>query len=166
MNRYDDGSDEDVIQLDRYVDDLLAGSAHQAAGLQPYQPHEAAGLQAGVAPEPVDDDVRAAADVLHVALTRFHPSFRFEERLARRLRDAARDPVGTTRTMGVVIPLGPLRDLAATGTRAGRMRSRRVGGAILGGAIASGVSIASLAGAAALVAWRRGRSDTGWERML
>ncbi len=167
--------DEDVIQLDLYLDRLLTGA--------PPRTDDRA--------IPVETDLREAADLLGAALVRFHPSFRFEERLARRLRDAALDTevVDLARDaaadaarhatharapMGVVIPLGiapATPAVSATRALLGRLgpdrsRGRRVGGAILGGAIASGVSIASLAGAAALVAWRRGRSDTGWERVL
>jgi len=42
------------------------------------------------------------------------------------------------------------------------VRSRHLGGVLVGGAIASGVSIASLAGAAAVVVWRRAH----WERLV
>ncbi len=140
--------DEEAITLDRYVDDLLAGAAGPAAVPDDPRP---------------DRDLDHAARVVSLALARFHPSFRFEERLAARLRVAATSPDIITRTdephrLGVVIPF------PAAGARP-RTRSRRVNGALIGGAISAGVSIASIA-AGALVARRRGRGDTRWERVI
>ena len=142
-----DPRDEDAIQLDRYLDELLSRQ-HRPA---PVDDHPATGID----PELVD-----AARVVDLALSRFHPSFRFEERLAGRLRVQAEagplaPPAAPT---GVVIPFPPPAAPA-------RSRSRRVNGALLGGAISAGVSLASLAGAA-LVARRRGRTDGRWERVV
>jgi hypothetical protein len=135
--------DEDL--LDRHIDDLLAGSPERA----------------GETPE-VDPELARSARVVSVALARFHPSFRFEERLADRLREAA-DGRGRTsgepsRGPAVIIPFGGAR-------RPARGRSRRVNGALIGGAISAGVSLASIA-AGALVARRRGRGDSRWERVI
>jgi len=72
--------------------------------------------------------VRQVIRLLETGLPRFHPSFLFEERLAEQLRSAAGMPA---REPAVVV-------------------DRRL---LMGGAIASGVSI----GAAAMYAWRRRR---------
>jgi hypothetical protein len=84
-------------------------------------PISIAGAQS--APEPT---VRHVIRVLERGLPRFHPSFLFEERLAEQLRGAADQPVAE--------PIVAL--------------DKRL---IMGGALASGVSL----GAAAVVAWRR-----------
>ncbi|MET0771982.1 MAG: hypothetical protein ABWZ82_02770 [Candidatus Limnocylindrales bacterium] len=136
--------DEDT--LDRHLDDLLVGGA------------EGPGPVAG----DVDPELARTARIVALALARFHPSFRFEERLAVRLRAAAEGHVpasGTAPSRGpaVVIPF-------ATPGRPQRSRSRRVNGALIGGAISAGVSIASIA--AGLVARRRGRGDGRWERVI
>ena len=111
----------------------------------------------------VDPELARTARVVSLALARFHPSFRFEERLAARLRESAEgraSELGTPPSRGpaVVIPFA-----APGGPHRGR--SRRVNGAIIGGAISAGVSLASLA-AGALVARRRGRGDSRWERVI
>jgi hypothetical protein len=131
----------------------------------------------------IDPDLIEAARILRGALVRVHPSFRFEERLAARLdaaaggasrgavtasdtlRDAGaavsgREPItfpGAAAVDGVATGDGPLRG-------GGSLTDRRVPlpvgfsarvprRAIIGGAIASGVS---LAGAAILATrWRR-----------
>jgi hypothetical protein len=128
--------EEELVQVDRYLDALLASR---------YELREAA--------EPdVDEDLRAAAVAVQRALPRFHPSFAFEERLAHRLRST------TAGSPGSLIAFLP-RQAAATADGAAVPVERRGRGVLLGSAIASGVSIAgvSLAGAA-LLARRRGRS--------
>jgi|EndMetStandDraft_8_1072994.scaffolds.fasta_scaffold205947_2 hypothetical protein len=126
-------SREPAIQVDTYLERLLSG---------------------GPAPIELDlDDEPRLGDVAHMLrarLVRFHPSFRFEERLAERLR---REALGST-------PQGELIPFAAGDDQ----RDRRGRHLLVGGAIASGVSIASLAGAA-VVAWRRIRSERRWERL-
>ena len=81
---------------------------------------------AGAAPAP---NVRRVIRTLEHGMPRFHPSFLFEERLAEQLRALA-----DTRYSGT--PVAPLV-----------LRERRV---VIGGAIASGVSLAG----AAMWAWR------------
>jgi hypothetical protein len=135
--------DEDA--LDRRIDDLLAGMT------DPTRP--------GV-PE-VDPDLDRTARIVSLALARFHPSFRFEERLATRLReeasgDPSMSPIEPSRGPAVVIPF-------TSPVHTPRGRSRRVNGALIGGAISAGVSIASIA--AGLVARRR-RADGRWERVI
>lgn len=144
--------DEAAIQLDLYLERVLAGGVGLASDGYPV---------AKLSEPPTDEpDLAHIAAVVADGATRFHPSFRFEERLAARLRDAV---VGLDRGVlapgvvvpGVVVPFAP-------GTSPDRARSRHLGGVLVGGAIASGVSIASLAGAAAVVVWRRAR----WERLV
>jgi len=146
--------DEDAIQLDLYLDHVLAGG--RAASISPSTTAE-------------NVDLSRTARLVASGAGRFHPSFRFEERLAVRLRDVAsgldvvvpgRDVVVPGRDVvvpgrGVLVPFAPGLPVDPT-------RARHLGGLLLGGAIASGVSIASLAGAAALVVWRRAR----WERLV
>jgi hypothetical protein len=127
-------SGEPAIQVDIYLERLLSGG-----------------------PAPIelelDDDpgLGEVARMLRARLVRFHPSFRFEERLAERLR---REALGTTSPDGELIAFATTDDV----------RERRGRSLLVGGAIASGVSIASLAGAA-VVAWRRIRSERRWERL-
>jgi hypothetical protein len=135
--------DEAAFQLDLYLDRVLGGDAAAAPG-----------WMSG----PADPRLADAAALVADGAARFHPSFRFEERLARRLRDAASGIERDSGDTPVVLPFG----LAAAADRA---RSRRVGGVLVGSAIASGVSLASLAGAAALVVWRRARPDARWGRL-
>ncbi len=137
--------DEDA--LDRRIDDLLAGVMDTTAS----------------AGSDVDPELDRTARIVSLALARFHPSFRFEERLATRLREAAdgdawMPPTEPTRGPAVVIPF-------TSPERVRRSRSRRMNGALIGGAISAGVSLASLA-AGALVARRRGRGDSRWERVI
>lgn len=91
---------------------------------------------------PLDPDLRAAADLLSRSTTRYQPSFRFQEALAARLRGFEAGLSATITMLPVVEPL-PL----PIGASAGRNRSL-----LVGGAIASGVSLAG-----AIVAWRLGR---------
>jgi hypothetical protein len=86
----------------------------------------------------------AAIQLLEMGLPRFHPSFIFEEWLSGELQRAAE-----SRPPGEIVPI-VIRP-ADTDTRA---PDRRL---LVGGAIASGVSIAG----AAVLAWRRTRHATG-----
>ena len=70
-----DAMDVDALQTDRYLDALLSAVERRAADV-PADPA-------------VDATLRLAARRLRDELVRTHPSFRFEERLARRLADAA-----------------------------------------------------------------------------
>ena len=99
-----------------------------------------------------DPELTHAADVLARALVRFHPSFRFEERLAARLREDASPqppriiPFPALPVAGGSMPFALGLAPAAVGQAVGRL-PRPI---LVGGAIASGVSIAG----AAVVAWR------------
>jgi hypothetical protein len=70
-----DAMEVEALQTDRYLEALLAAVERRAADV----PADAT----------VDPTLRRAARRLRDELVRTHPSFRFEERLARRLADAA-----------------------------------------------------------------------------
>jgi hypothetical protein len=70
-----DATEIDALQTDRYLDALLSAAERRADDV----PADAA----------IDPTLRLAARRLRDELVRTHPSFRFEERLARRLADAA-----------------------------------------------------------------------------
>ncbi|HEY7133409.1 MAG TPA: hypothetical protein VH440_14235, partial [Candidatus Limnocylindrales bacterium] len=69
-----DGAMADALLTDLYLDALLAGAV---LGTGPDSPTD------------LDPAARGAADRLRRDLVRVHPSFRFEERLATRLAEAA-----------------------------------------------------------------------------
>jgi hypothetical protein len=127
-----DGRDGDIeaFVVDRYLESLLARQPIDLDGVPP--------------------ELDATARRLAGALPRYHPSFRFEERLAARLAAAA----GRSSTGEVVAfpGAGPTR-----GSR-GEIADRSFVGrpAVIGGVLTS--AAISLAGAA-YVAWRRNRSS-------
>lgn len=178
-----DVADVDALVTDRYLDALLASgdladhpSEPHAAGpsamrFRAAAPHAAA--RQGIHAIPLgtvrlDAAVRLASARLTRDLPRFHPSFRFEERLAIRLAEAAaamRLPAAAGAEGSVaVLPIHPTglpdgfdplanphpdgdADAAAAGVTVPRPL-------LIGGAMAA--SALSLAGAA-WVAWRRSR---------
>ncbi len=92
-----------ALELDRYLDALLAArdealERRRGAG---------AGGSAGSAPPDEATPTRIAADRLAEVLVRVHPSFRFEERLARRLAELAA-------TLGPAQPPTAERPIAAS----------------------------------------------------
>lgn len=135
---------DETIRLDAYVEGVLAG---RRPGPRP------------VTGDDLDSAMRRTADLLARALVRFHPSFRFEEALAARLRADAE-------AMRRGMPAGePARAAAAIVDFRGGWTSEdarphvqqelaavRTRGLLVGGAIASGLSLAG----AAYLAWRRG----------
>jgi hypothetical protein len=143
---------DDAVQVDIYLESLLA--AHDRSPAPIADLGEAEGL---------DPAERRAAQLLVDHLLRFHPSFRFEEALAGRLRAVAERSGPAGRAATAVLPFpGPaedahlLVDASADGSdvevvaeheRLAAVERRRV---LIGGAIASGVSLAG----AAFVAWR------------
>jgi hypothetical protein len=152
-----DRAEADALLTDLYLDALLAARERHATD----------------APSVADLDpaVRAVAARLADDLGRVHPSFRFEERLAARLAEAAArlrlalaagaeasaapsggaDPARTPGDPADEIGLWPLdADPAADGDPTGRGRPLLIGGALTSAAL-------SIAGAAAYVAWRRAR---------
>ncbi len=70
-----DATEIDALQTDRYLDALLSAAERRADDVP--------------ADLSIDPTLRLAARRLRDELVRTHPSFRFEERLARRLADAA-----------------------------------------------------------------------------
>ena len=120
----------EALVVDRYLDSLLAR-----------EPHD---------PADVPEALRATAELLSTGLPRYHPSFRFEESLAARLAAAA---VGQEPTGAVIdFPATAPNPMTLDG-RSGQVRPVVIGGVLTSAAI-------SLAGAAAWVAWRRGRPST------
>ena len=95
-----DARDEDVVSLDRYLDDHLVRAAPGPAAVPVDVPAD------------IDPELARAARVVSMALARFHPSFRFEERLAARLRaeagrTGATSPAEAHLGPAVVIPFAP-----------------------------------------------------------
>ncbi len=145
-----DTGSSDALLTDLYLDALLAGAVHETNG------------------EPrLDPAARNAADRLRRDLVRVHPSFRFEERLATRLAEAAvalRVPVAAG-AEGRIVPIRhqnddgpplderglPLDPELSDGSDGVRRPPRPL---LIGGALTS--AALSIAGAA-WVAWRLGR---------
>ena len=166
-----DAAATDALLTDLYLDALLAGVVRDA-------------VAAGTPDDPasqLDPSARRAADRLRHDLVRVHPSFRFEERLATRLAEAAvamRVPIAVgAEGRLVAFPPGPPLDLdpgvvpsdadallpeqATQPPNPDRIESdadpaRRVPNRplLIGGALTS--AALSIAGAA-FVAWRLGR---------
>lgn len=158
----------DALRADAYVESLLASAERRA----PAVPVDL----------DLDPDVAATARVLQGSLARIHPSFRFEERLSRRLADAAR-------TMRRDAAAGPLVDgkdagdedpgpsilafprLPWSGVAPGAPEGVPARWPIATPAVRleaaptiAGAALTSAAlslGAAAIVAWRRGRLRRG-----
>lgn len=142
--------DDEALQTDAYIDALLAGHAGRPVALP----------EPALLPPPA---LRQAIDLLETGLPRIHPSFRFEQQLAARLRVAALSQLA-----------GLPQDARATSQPAADLlwlRANIAGRALpvvavdrrllVGGAIASGVSLAG----AAVIAWRmreRNRPRRGW----
>jgi hypothetical protein len=174
-----DASSADALLTDLYLDAILAGRSFRGE----VGPDAGDGARA-LPPSSgrLDPAVRAASDRLRHDLVRVHPSFRFEERLATRLAEAAvelRIPTAVG-AEGHVLPFrapsfGPAATAAASDTAAaapvtGVADEAPIDGLLadpsevdrrdlarpllIGGALTS--AALSIAGAA-LVAWRRTR---------
>jgi hypothetical protein len=137
-----DGTEVEALLIDLYLEHVLSRQ----------------GTDRGPADTDVDPALRAASDRLRRDLTRVHPSFRFEERLALRLAEAAaaaRLPAaagagGEIITLRAPSPLpddgfDPLADPADEDRRDLPVPL------LIGGLTSAAIS---LAGAAAYVAWR------------
>jgi len=142
MTFLDRGQDGDALQTDRYLESLLAAD------------RDATDAPADSRLDPV---IREVATRLRRHLAPVHPSFRFEERLANRLAEAASsmrlaDAAGAEgapiATQGPMDP-GQFEDLLGD-DMAARARPLLIGGALTSAAL-------SIAGAA-FVAWRRTRT--------
>lgn len=147
-----DDIEVEALRTDRYLESLLVqreGRSTPGGGTMPAAPPDAA--------------LAATIGRLDRDLVRVHPSFRFEERLARRLAEVAaamHAPIAAGAEGGPVLvqlPFDPALDPAldpaagppdAQGTMGGLPRPLLIGAAS---------AALSIAGAAALVAWRLGR---------
>ncbi len=142
----------EALRVDRYLESILVARERGAVAVL-HDPR-------------LDAELRATAERLSSHLVRVHPSFRFEERLARRLADAGdalrlpaaagaglripQPPVATrTGAFDPVDLLDPVRLIDDDDPFGIRARPLLIGGALTSAAI-------SLAGAA-LVAWRLSR---------
>lgn len=152
-------TEEAAIQVDTYLDELLASRFRAVPAL-----------------DEASAELAHAAAVVREALVRFHPSFRFEEELAARLRAVAGGAAQAARAAAVVAFPSPAGlTLAPAGAAAGTGTGTDLGGdaaddpdahltsgerawVLVGGAIASGVSLA----AGVLLARRRSRHDDRW----
>jgi hypothetical protein len=153
-----DAIEVEALLTDRYLESVLARS----------------GTDLGPADASLNPTLRLASDRLRRDLVRVHPSFRFEERLAARLAEAAaalRMPAAVGAEGGVVPFIAPAAStddgfdpLAfddPTDERREVPRPLLIGGALTSAAI-------SLAGAA-FVAWRLahpGRAANPWARAV
>jgi hypothetical protein len=172
----------DALITDRYLDALLAsgelaGGAGRGLGVAGASGGAGRAGRAGRRDGPtLDEAVRLASARLTRDLPRFHPSFRFEERLALRLAEAAaamRLPVaagaeGATTVIPIrsgaalAEPFDPLADPGPDGDLGELVDLGTLSRPLLiRGAVAA--SALSLAGAA-LVAWRRNRSGSPMAR--
>ena len=159
-----DASTADALLTDLYLDAILAG--------RPLRDNDEAAPAGATSRSEgrLDPAIRAASERLRHDLVRVHPSFRFEERLATRLAEAAvelRIPTAVGAEGHVVpfrAPFGPagapglaaadptlMDDLLADPAADRRDLARPL---LIGGALTS--AALSIAGAA-LVAWRRTR---------
>ena len=157
-----DGGEIEALVTDRYLESLLTlglGDAPRAA------------LGASIAAR-LQPQVRLASDRLARDVPRYHPSFRFEERVALNLAEIAasmrvREAAGGE---GTVVPIGIRPNAGDTVDSrddllfAGRLDERPDRRPLLiGGALTS--AALSLAGAA-FVAWWRTRPDTPMARAV
>jgi hypothetical protein len=139
---------DDEQLVDAYVDALLARGDAEAMGFVAARP-----------PAPTFRDPRLASVVteLHTSLVRFHPSFRFEDRVASRLRALAEGRPWVAPAIGDRLATPPKATLIPFPVAAAAVEDpdlEHPRSLLLGGAIASGVSLAG----AALFAWRWQRS--------
>jgi hypothetical protein len=181
-----DASSVDALLTDLYIDAILAGRSLRGEVRgdsfgNPASAGSAASEPAGASFDRLDPAVRAATERLRQDLVRVHPSFRFEERLATRLAEAAMQLRMPT-AVGAEDHVIPFR------SRSARAAADRAGGdapatvdelladlgsppdderrdlarpLLIGGALTS--AALSLAGAA-LVAWRRTRPGSPMAR--
>jgi hypothetical protein len=173
-----DASSADALLTDLYLDAILAGRSLRGDDVA--DAADARGIPSiagsGRSSGRLDPAVRAASERLQHDLIRVHPSFRFEERLAMRLAEAAvqlRMPTAVG-AEGHLLPFRAVsaRPIAPVGVAPARIEDllgsatelerRDLGRPLLiGGALTS--AALSLAGAA-LVAWRRTRPGSPMAR--
>ncbi len=130
----------------------LAGAGAAAAAEPRVEPTGAAATVADVPPP--DPEVASVVRLLHATAWRPHPSFRFEERVARRLAAAARGRLAPDDVAAGALVAFPVAASAV-------VPAARPGVPLAGIASAAIASAALSIGAAAVVAWRRGRPRRG-----
>ena len=134
-------TDDAAVQADPYIDALLVGHGRLPRGIAD---------EGSAGPLARQPRIRDAIRMLEGGLPRFHPSFVFEEWLSGQLQRAADttpEVDGSQRHQAEIVQI-VIRP-QDTGTRSASP-DRLL---LVGGAIASGVSIAG----AAVIAWRRTR---------
>jgi hypothetical protein len=155
-----DGGEIEALVTDRYLESLLA------LGLDQPAPNTFAGSIVNR----LQPQVRLASARLASDAPRYHPSFRFEERVALRLAEiAASMRVGQAAGgEGTVVPIGRAADAAADpddylfdGPLDERPDRRPL---LIGGALTS--AALSLAGAAFVAWWRTRPASTPMERAV
>jgi hypothetical protein len=129
-------TDEAAIQADAYIDALLYGHGRMPIAVGP------------------ESDVGDAIRLLERGLPRFHPSFVFEQWLSGQLQRAASIDSPAASHAGTRAQIAQIVIRADDAGVRGVGQDRRLW---VGGAIASGVSIAG----AAVLAWRRTRHVAG-----
>jgi hypothetical protein len=153
-----EGSEVEALLTDRYLERVLARATAEPTS--------------GPVDALLDPVLRNAAEQLRRDLVRVHPSFRFEERLASRLADAAatmRMPAAAGAEGGIVQigavgrSSGPDADAYLFGDDLELERRELSRPLLIGGALTS--AAISLAGAA-WVAWRRTRPIRGLRPMV
>lgn len=147
-----DAIEVEALVTDRYLESLLAGHA-PADGAAGGSGGGSDGVRRRGTPL-LDESVRFAVQELGRDLPRFHPSFRFEERLALRLGELAatlRMPAAAG-AEGVITPLHPF-DPSGAWFDDPDEENRRLGRPILIGSALTSAAL-SIAGVA-WVAWRR-----------
>lgn len=154
-----DGSEVEALLTDLYLESVLAR----------------AGTGDGPADSRLDPAIRLVSDRLRHDLVRVHPSFRFEERLAARLAEAAAGLRVSAAAGGeaAIIPIGTRRvaedppldfdPFALEETDEDDDRHEIARPLLIGGALTS--AAISIAGAA-FVAWRRTRPVRGGSPMV
>ena len=137
MTLFDRESDVDALRTDDYLEMLLAAADRRARDV----PADAS----------IAEEIRGVATRLRRDLVRVHPSFRFEDRLAARLGDAAAAMRLAPAAGGeIAVRSIPVATADASDARADDgVRPLLIGGALTSAAL-------SIAGAA-YVAWRRAR---------
>jgi hypothetical protein len=137
------GEADEALQVDIYLESLLA--AHDRLPRP---------VPAGPMADDLEPSERRAANLLAEHLVRFHPSFRFEEALATRLHAVADRASSGVQAPAPVLPFpiaeAPLPVASMTAGEREQLAASERRRVLIGGAIASGVSLAG----AALVAWR------------
>ena len=154
-----DGTEVEALLTDLYLERVLARARD---GPRPGRRRPRSGAP------------RTPSDRLRRDLTRVHPSFRFEERLALRLAEAAAAAAAPGRGRRRGAASSPFRGAGGRASRtmastrwpttADDERRELAGPLLIGGALTS--AAISIAGAAAYVAWRWARPGRGGSPMV